>query len=1233
MEELTVINLMVQNTDLDPIRKACDALKSEQGIILDVRNYYAKDVDSDPIMLNRLFSDLSDANLLIVRNMFLPKRFLKLDKLENHLRKTGTNTFFHSPNPEINDLYRSYFSGNDEECELFNRLLNYNNDESEYQLLKHICNVLGIGNLEVTPPSEHPTDGIYMPGTGIINEPQTYLNSLDDDQPTVGILFRTHVVENYELSHMDYLIGKMIEKGFQTIPVFFPGKSRKGKELYNSRNVVERYFMDGDRSRVDVILAITPFSMIINSIDEPGMTSDPEENFFRSLTDVPVIQAMMVGSDYMDFRDMKTGVRGVNVSGYVAWPEIDGQIIAVPLAYTTDKKDKANQIIPIPDRVDRLCELAWNWSKLRRRKPSERRIALLVYQKRFDNGRLASASGLNCLESTVRILKRLKDEGYDVDDIPVDGDGLLHEMFSAVTNDFSNLSEGHISDKAAGTLSLEEYRSYYDTIDGYNRDHIEDFWGKPPGEVCVNRGELVVPGLIKGNILIGIQPPRAWEDNSERMYHDLIMPPQHQYIAYYQWLRDVFKADAVIHLGTHGSLEWLPGKNTGLSKCCYPDIVLGAIPNIYPYIIDNPGEGVQAKRRSEAVLIGYSAPTMIRSELYDDLELLDTTIRDYLEQKSTMPLRDKTELIGRIYDLIKKTSLIEDLEGKIDPDDLEESIPLINDYLEDVKDTLISNGLHVLGDVPEEPEIIEFVNSTLRVNNNHCRSLRRSIMDALNITDDNDGVEEAEMLSHKLIEALSDVGYDDDLVSEVLCNTLNSDDAEIQHTMHYICRTLVPNIKSMSDEMDSLVHALDGKYIIPGPPGAVSRGDVDALPTGRNIYGIDPDTIPSRTAWNNGVKMADTMIDRYVDEKGMYPHDIGFVIWATDTMKTGGDDVAYILWLMGVRPIWQENGHIQDLEVVGIDELRRPRIDVSIRITGLFRDSFPNLIRLFNMAVELVADLDESDDENYIRSNLRNDIAEQMSQGLDRIKAEELCRIRVFGGMSGSYGGGVNHAIEAHNWKDVDDLAQIYTSWGGHGFSIQGDEIKMESVFNRMFSRIDVGIKNMPDRQMDLFTGDDVYAYLGGMNALARANGNDDVTLYVGDGSDPERPRIRTASEECRHVFRSKALNPRFIEGLRKNGFSGVTVIAHLSEYMLGWDATSNTIDDWMYQGLLESYLMNGENREWMMESNPHSTMEILNNLMEAVERGLWNVDEDTYSEMKRLFLDVESRIEGLNDE
>lgn len=1228
-----IINLMAQNTNLEPIKKACIDLESEYGVTLDVRNYFTKDVDTDPIILNKMLSDVSDAELLIVRNMFLPKRFLKLDRLENHLKKTKTNTFFHSPNPEINDLYRKYYIGDDREIEVFNKLLRYNTYESEYQLLKHVCNILKIGDFEIITPSECPTDGIYMPEVGIIDDPQSYLDSLNDDQPVVGILFRTHVVENYELSHMDYLVQKMTEKGLQTIPVFFPGKSRKGRELYNSRNVVERYYMDGDRSRVDVILAITPFSMIINSVDKPGITSDPEENFFRSLTDVPVIQAMMVGSDYMDFRDMKAGIRGVNVSGYVAWPEIDGQIISVPLAYTTNQKDKVNQILPIPDRVDHLCELAYNWSKLHRKKPSERKIALLVYQKRFDNGRLASASGLNCLESTVRILNRLKEEGYDVGDIPENGDGLLHEMLSAVTNDFSNLSEKHISENAAGSLSLEKYRSYYDTIDEYNRGCIEEFWGKPPGEICINKGRLIIPGLIKGNVLVGIQPPRAWEDNSERMYHDPIMPPQHQYIAYYQWLRDVFKADAVIHLGTHGSLEWLPGKNAGLSKCCYPDIVLNAIPNIYPYIIDNPGEGVQAKRRSEAVLIGYSGPTMVRSELYDDLELLDTTIRDYLEQKSTMPLRDKNELIDRIDGLIKQTSLVEDLKDRINLENLDESIPVINDYLEDVKDTLISNGLHIFGDKPEESEIVDCVNSTLRVNNNHCRSLRRSIMDALGIVDDIEGVEKAEMLSHTLIEALSDAGFDDSRVSEILSDVLDSDDAEIKNTMHYICTTLVPNIRRMDDEMDSLVHALDGRYIIPGPPGAISRGDVDALPTGRNIYGIDPDMIPSRTAWNNGVKMADAMIERYVDEKGMYPHDIGFVIWATDTMKTGGDDVAYILWLMGVRPIWQENGHIDDLEVVGTEELGRPRIDVSIRITGLFRDSFPNLIRLFNRAVELVADLDESDDENYIRSNLRNDIAEQMSQGLDRIKAEELCRIRVFGGMSGSYGGGVNHAIEAHNWKDVYDLAKIYTSWGGHGFSIQGEEIKMESVFNKMFSRIDVGIKNMPDRQMDVFTGDDVYAYLGGMNALARANGNDDVTLYVGDGSDPERPRIRTASEECRHVFRSKTLNPKFIEGLRKNGFSGVTVIAHLSEYMLGWDATSNTVDDWMYKGLFESYLMDDENREWMMTSNPYSTMEILNNLMEAVERGLWDVDEDTYSEMKKMFLDLESRIEGLDNE
>lgn len=1225
--QLRVINVMVQNQDTGLIDEAARAFSADTGIETTCHSFFTVDLDSDPLAFAELSRMLEDADFLVLRHLFIPRRFKRLPKLEKILSSTDTMSYIHCPNPEISDMYSGFFKGTPYDRKVFDSLLKKQTYENEYSLLCHIGNILGLTEEEIVLPAEDETDGIYSAGEGTVPEPERYLESLDPKKATAGILFRTHIKENYTLEHIDALIRALEDKGFQTIPVFFPGKSRKGKETFNSENVVRRYFMDGDRSRIDVLIVMSPFSMVINSSDESGLTSDPSINFLRSLTDVPVIQALTAGPEFRNYTDMGAGVRPKDVVGYVAWPEIDGQIISVPIAVLEESKGGKGRISPLDERIDHLARLAWNWSKLRRKAPAERRIAILVYQKRLDNGRLGSASGLDTMESIVRVLRRLSDEGYDTGEVPRDGRGLLDELLSNVTNDFSSCSDQFIDEHAAGFLDSREYRKRFDSLHEYNRSHIIDFWGEPPGRVCTSGDRLVIPGIVKGNVLIGIQPPRSWEDNADRLYHDPILPPQHQFIAFYQWLRDVFQADAVIHMGTHGSLEWLPGKNTGLSKCCYPDLVLNALPDIYPYIIDNPGEGIQAKRRAEAVLIGYAAPTMKRSELYDELEVLDSSVRTYLDMRSTMPGKDQDGLLDSIWESLSKTTIPEQMGLK--EDELSERLPEIEDMLEETKDTLIPDGLHILGEVPGDEETKAIVLSSLRVRGTSVGSLRDAVADALSI--DREDVDAIDAVCIDLVDRLSDNGYDAGAVEDTVRSVIGRPDEGIASILSFVCGTLVPNIMRTGDEMESLVHALNGGYIVPGPPGAVSRGSTEALPTGRNIYGIDPNTIPSRNAWANGVKMADAMLQRYIDENGCYPRNVAFIVWATDTMKTGGDDIADILWLMGVRPVWAHDGRISGLEAVSLEELGRPRIDVSVRITGLFRDSFPNIIGLINEAVGIVSSLDETDEENYLASNLRNEISEMIRSGVDEIRAKEECSIRVFGGRSGSYGGGLNHAIEDHDWKDIGDLARMYTTWGGCGFAEDGREIRMEETFVRKLTSADIGVKNMPDRQMDVFSGDDVYAYLGGLSALKEAATGRKLDLFVGDGSDPDRPKVRTASEECGHVMRARVLNPRYIEGLRRHGFQGVADLARVCEYMLGWDAASGSIDDWMFHDFADMVLSD-ENREWMNDENPFSMMEILRDLMEAVERGLWDVDEEMRRRLEMAFLETEGRLEEVND-
>lgn len=1221
-----IVYIHLNNDDLDIVRQARDEWERRTHIPIELSCFLSSDVDDDPLEFHRLVGLLKDTDLLLIRNLLIPRRFARLDDLLKHVVGTGTDTFIHSPNPEINDLFTGYHHGPPSDATEFNALLRIVTLENEIEVLKHITNILGRTCEEVILPIEGPVDGIYRPDRGILDDPDGYFPSLDPSVPTVGILFRTNTMENRDTGVIDALVTDMESEGLQTLPVFFPGKSRKGEGRYNSAETFRRYFMNGDRSRVDCIVVVSPFSLVVNAKEDSGVQSDPDDTFLKQLTDVPLIQAMTAGSNYSDRPDMTAGIKGKGVTSYVAWPEIDGQIIGVPAGRTESRKGRGGTSVPLPDRVARITKMASYWCRLRRKSPKERKIALLVYQKRSDNGRLAGASGLDTGESIVRILRRMGSEGYDVGDVPENGRALLDELLAGVTNDISGTSSETIASKAIGTMDSDEYMGYLDAIPGFNRDDMTDRWGEPPGEVCTDRNRILIPGIVKGNVLIGIQPARAWEDHAERLYHDPILPPNHQFLAYYRWIEHVFKADAVIHMGTHGSLEWLPGRSTGMSQHCYPDIVMDGLPNINPYIVDNPGEGIQAKRRANAVLIDHCAPVMVRSELYGDLEELEGMVRRFLDMDSTTSGKDQSESLGRIREVLGRTTLPEEMS--LDMEHLEDEVPRIEDHLEEIKDTLIPDGLHIFGEVPDREGVIDMVCSALIIACEGHGSLRDSVSSVTGSDDNHD----VDSLGRAMVSILSDHGYDPAYVPEAMMSVLGMEDGDVRDVLEYACTSLVPNILRMGDEMDNLMAALDGRFVVPGPPGALSRGSVQALPTGRNMYGLDPDTVPTPSAWTNGVRMADAMVDRYVEDNGTYPRNIGFIIWATDTMKTGGDDVGYILWLLGVRPLWAPNGHVTDLEVVPLEELGRPRIDVNVRITGLFRDSFPNLISLINRAVRLVADLDETDEENAIAADLRREITEGIEAGLDERAVRDNALIRVFGGRYGSYGGGVNHAIENHDWETVNDLGRMYLTWGGCGFRDDGTAVDVPELFVRRFSNVDVGVKNMPDRQMDVFTGDDVYAYLGGMSALAEANTGRRIKLYVGDGADPMRPKVRTATEECAHVMRSKVLNDRYIEGMRKHGFHSVTGLARLSEYMLGWSATSDSMEDWMYDEFAEKYILDEGNRQWMSDENPYSLMEIIQNLLEVIERGLWDADEEMLERLKDAFLETEERLEEVND-
>lgn len=1245
---MRIVYISVQSMDAKNMEAPVRAIADEMGWDLDIHCYNADDIDDDPLIYHELVRQTNIADLILMRCMTEPGRMKRFARYEQVLRECPGEVVIYAGNMEIRLMFRDLFKGTDQDYILLGEYMRNRGAENDRSIVKWLHHHL-TGEGDVPEPVTTRPNGIHHPDFDPDITLEDYLErNIRPGLPTVGILYTANLWIYDNQQHLYALIRNLESKGVNTIPVFFSTIIRNMQDDEGTAGVVRQYFMDGDRCRVDAIVMATPFSQLNGSRDCTGVYTPDEQNFFRNMTDVPVIQAMTSNGHFADYEETAQGLTKGEIIASVFWPEIDGQIITVPIG-SNETGGGIKKYSPIEDRVEHLANVVKGWASLAHKPRSERKIAVLMYQSRPDSGRIGGAAGLDTIESVSDMLKRFDKEGYTLDHVPENGRALIDEVLDNITNDLEWSSSERIREKALDLVSKDRYLAHYSNISRFNQQRMEDSWGKPPGEVSVDDGKMVIPGLMNGNILIGYQPLRSWADQMESVYHDPVIPNPHQYLEFYRWLKHDFKADIIFHMGTHGTLEWLPGKSVGLSGKCFPDLVLDGIPNVYPYVIDDPGEGIQCKRRIESVLIGHMCPAMARAGSYDELSEVENSLQEYFKAKASVRGDKRISMVAEILESVRKADLLNDLhlDDGITPEEFEDHLEDLHDYLTELKDAIVRDGLHILGRAPEGERMDESIYSIMRLDNGDIPSLRSAYGDAMGydidaLIEDPSGMTDGELnsvildnIDNNLMESIRgmrECGFDTDTVIKDISSKMKMTD-RLRESVEYACGTLAPNLMRMTDEMENMMRACDGKYVLPGPSGAPTRGNARILPMGRNFYGIDPDIIPPKSSWEIGKKMADQMIQRYMDEKGCYPREVGFVIWATDTMKTNGDDVAYILWLMGVRPVWSKSGgQVIGLEVIPLSELGRPRIDVTVRITGLFRDTFPNLIDLIDDAVKLVADLDESEEENYLAANLRKDMIEAMAEGLTVDEARRRNSVRIFGCPPGGYGPGVNHAIETGDWKTVQDLADIYIAWGSYayGHGISGESMRDEFV--RRFSKVGVTVKNMPDKEIDLLDIDDVYGYLGGMNSFVKAYGNKDAISVMGDGSDPNKVKIRNTKDELQYVYRSKILNPKFIEGLKRHGYRGVSEIASLTEYTFGWDATSDIVDDWVYEKLVDRYLFDDDTREWMKDENPHAMMDMMNRLMEAYERGMWDAKPETIERMKDIFLELEERIEEVND-
>lgn len=981
---------------------------------------------------------------------------------------------------------------------------------------------------------------------------------------------------------------------------------------------------------------------------EPGDgTSIVEKSIFEEMG-IPVIQAM---STYQNRETWERDIRGLDSEALttgVYYPEFDGQIISVTCCtYETirDEYGEKKIFIPIDERVNKISRLAVNWVKLGMKKNEDKKIAVILHNMPPRNDMIGRAFGLDTPNSVNNMMKLFSKMGIKISHEFKDGNEIINTIIKGVSNDKKWLTSEKVLEKSIDRIDKEKYLEWFSKLDKEVQEKIEAQWGKAPGEFMIYDNVFPVPGILNGNIFIGLQPSRGMEEKAEEIYHstDFIIP--HQYYSFYKWIKEVFKADVIYHVGTHGTLEWLPGKEVGLSDRCCPDFNIDDIPHLYPYSINISGEGLQAKRRSNAVLISYMIPALTLSGEYEDIEEIDDLIKQYYLAeigKDSKVIDLKENIIERVL------KYKYDLDMNITEDEIRKNYSLfinkLHSYIEELKSSVIKDGLHILGEAPVGDRLASLIHALLRIENCGMMAVEEAVGKSLGYDIE---VLKENPHGHNKIGKTNLMILDDirNITIEIVREILGEKKYQtiVEKTKEYkiidesyilileknILEIVLPKILETKRESKSVVNGANGKFIVPGQSGYPTRGNINILPTGTNFYSIDPYKIPSRASWKVGVKLAEELMNRYIEDEGKLPKNIAMILYSGDTIKTNGDDIAEALYLMGVKPVWLNNGdRVIGLEAIPYEELKRPRIDVTLRISGLFRDTFPTLIKLLEDAVNIVSQLDESDEINYIRKNLKDDIEKLLEDGYSFNDAENLSKVRIFGCPPGTYGTGVRVLIESQQWETRDDLGQAYINWSSHAYSSNYHGAKLENMFVKRLKNIDITVKNEASVELDMLESDDYYAYHGGLTAAVKYASGKEARSYSGNTSDPNNVKIKSLKEETARIMRSRILNPKWIEGLKRHGYKGAMEVSAMVDIVFGWDATAEVAEDWMYDRITEKYVQNTENREWIKENNPHALMNITERLLEAEQRGMWNASKEKLDELRKIYMSIEGDIE-----
>lgn len=1054
---------------------------------------------------------------------------------------------------------------------------------------------------EIPEPKVLPSMGILNFKTGeTFTEVREYLDAYEfKNRPLVGVLFYGghHHYESYPAAK---LLSEKIEKyGYGVIPVF------SGDLRYYL--AIEKFFLHNGEPLVEVLIDLLWFRFAGGPIGgDHSLTLDA-----LSKLNVPVLHGVQLHSKSIEeWLNSKSGLSPVEVVTTVVLPELDGRIEPIVTHGVNEEKSgdvKLEEYTAIEERVEKLAKRAINWVKLRKKPNKQKKIAIIIYNYPPGEANIGKAEALDVFESLSTLLQALKNRGYYVDELP-SGEELKELLLSnGAINSGSWILTKKVMNKMIN-VAKDVYSQWLKDMPERSVNMILKEWGAPPGKIMTYGHSLLIPGVILGNVFIGVQPSRGVHEDPSKIYHDKDLPPHHQYVAFYKWIKNEFNADAIIHLGAHGTLEFLPGKDVGLSGDCYPDVLIDDLPNVYIYHALNSSEASIAKRRSYAVIVNHGSPPLMVSDLHGELKEIERLTMEYFD--AVQYGSDKAEEISKkVLDLASKYGLGETVEE-------------VYDRMYEYKRSLIPKGLHVIGGQMSQEDLIEYLTFIARYDRANVDSIHRLFVEA-------EGLSYNELIKNPHKRGKNGKTYaeifneTEEKVREVIKMHLFSngkmlklervDEKRLERSLSFLEN--IYNRIIQSDEVNAVLNALEGKFIPPGPGGDFIRNP-EIFPTGRNTYQLDPTRIPTEAALERGKTIAEELIRQFYARNGRYPRTLSVILWGFETMKTGGETVAAIFHLLGVKPVWK-GLYIRELEVIPLSELKRPRIDVVINICGIFRDTFYNIVELLDKAFKLVAELDEPDDMNYVKANMNKMASEY----------KEVAKFRIFGPPEGLYATGLTALIESSTWRSESELVNAYVESMKFAYGENSRNVEAAKFFESLLSKVDLVAQVRDTTEYEITDLDHYYEFLGGLTKTVEEKSKKKPLTLIADTT-REAIKVEDASESTKRGIITRTVNPRWLDSMLEHGSNGAVKIADRVENMLGLAATVGGIENWMWEKATENIIFDEKRKEKILETNPWTLSKIIERLLEAAKRGYWDADKNTLDKLKREYLEIEKILE-----